>query len=225
MKPKQRFVEVFFNNWSPDMAYILGYFAADGSMYKNPRGRHYISFTSSDLELIQIVKTVLKVPNSIETYQSKKHLNWKIRYTLQIGSKTLFSKLLELGFTPAKSLSLTFPMIPNNLICHFIRGYFDGDGNAYYKLSKRLNRVGHAKHLRLSFRCGSKKFLEILRVSIENLCQAGPGSLSYYSKAFSLAYSGTNVIKLYGFLYPNKSILHLTRKRLKLEEGIRFLGP
>lgn len=224
MKPKQRYVETFFNNWSPNMAYILGYFAADGSMYKNPRGSHYISFTSSDLELILTVKRTLKVFNNIEVYQSK-HLNWKLRYTLQIGSKIVFTKLLELGFTPTKSLNLVFPSTPNHLINHFIRGYFDGDGNAYYKLSKRNTRNGYVKHLRLSIRCGSKQFLESLREIIKNLYQINPGSLSYHSKAFSLAYSGHNVIKLYRFLYPNKSILYLTRKRLKLEEGIRFLGP
>ncbi len=44
--------------------------------------------------------------------------------------------------------------------------------------------------------------------------------LGYFAAdGLSLAYSGKNVIKLYGFLYPNKSILHLARKRLKLEEN------
>ncbi|MBI2599978.1 hypothetical protein HYW43_03605 [Candidatus Daviesbacteria bacterium] len=223
MKPKQRFVEMFFNNWSSKMAYILGYFAADGSMYKNPRGGCYIASTSCDLELIQKVKKILRVSNCIEIYQSK-HLNWKLRYTIQIGSKIVFNKFLELGLTPAKSLSLVFPTVPNNFVNHFIRGYFDGDGNAYFKLSKRGNRNGYAKHLHFCIRCGSKRFLETMRTTIENLYQIGPGSLSYYSNAFSLAYSGKNVIKLYRFLYPNKSILHLTRKRLKLEEGIRCLG-
>lgn len=228
MKPKKsnrwpkRSVESFFDSWNPEMAYILGYFAADGSMYKNPRGGHYISFTSCDLELIQTVKRVLKVANRIETYQSK-HLNWKLRYNLQIGSKIVFKKLLELGFTPTKSLSLVFPTISHNFVHHFIRGYFDGDGNAYYKLSKRGGRSGYAKHLHFSIRCGSKQFLETMRTTIECLYKT-PGSLYYHSNAFSLAYAGKNVVKLYGFLYPNKSVLHLTRKKLKLEEGIRLLG-
>lgn len=218
----KRYVETFFDIWSPEMAYILGYFAADGSMYKNPRGGCYISFTSCDLELIQTVKRILNVSNRIETYQSE-HLNWKLRYTLQIGSKIVFKKFLELGFTPAKSLSLVFPRIPDNFVNHFIRGYFDGDGNAYYKLSKRGGRNGYAKHLHFSIRCGSKQFLKTTRMTIKCLYKI-PGSLYYHSNAFSLAYAGKNVVKLYGFLYPNKSLLHLTRKRLKLEKGIRFLG-
>jgi hypothetical protein len=32
----------FFKKWSPEMAYILGFFTADGSMAKNKRGAHFI---------------------------------------------------------------------------------------------------------------------------------------------------------------------------------------
>ncbi len=218
----KRYVETFFDNWSPEMAYILGYFAADGSMHKNRRGGCYISFTSCDLELIQIVKNILKVSNRIETYQPK-HLNWNSRYNLQIGSKIVFKKFLRIGFTPAKSLSLVFPAIPDNLVHHFIRGYFDGDGNAYHKLSKRGGRNGYAKHLHLSFRCGSKQFLETMKTKIECLYKTS-GSLYYHSKAFSLAYSGKNVVKLYRSLYPNTQAPHLERKRLTLEKGMGVFG-
>ncbi len=47
----------FFKTWSADMAYVLGYFAADGSMLKNKRGAHFIEFTSTDLLLVEIVKS------------------------------------------------------------------------------------------------------------------------------------------------------------------------
>ncbi len=42
----------FFKTWSPEMAYVLGYFAADGSMIQNKRGGHFIEFTSTDAVLI-----------------------------------------------------------------------------------------------------------------------------------------------------------------------------
>lgn len=218
----KRNVETFFDTWSPEMAYILGYFASDGTMYRNKRGSCYIAFTSCDLELIQIVKKGVKVSNRIEAYQSK-HISWNLRYNLQIGSKTVFKKFLELGFTPAKSLSLVFPVVPDNFVHHFIRGYFDGDGNAYYKLSKRGGRNGYAKHLHLSIRCGSKQFLETTKTTIERLYQTS-GSLYYHGGAFSLAYSGKNVVKLYRFLYPDTRVPHLKRKRLTLEKGMEIFG-
>lgn len=38
----------FFKCWTSEMAYVLGYFSADGSMFINPRGSRYIEFTSTD---------------------------------------------------------------------------------------------------------------------------------------------------------------------------------
>lgn len=43
----------------------------------------------------------------------------------------MFNDLIKQGCVPNKSLILTFPNkyhVPKNLINHFIRGYFDGDG-------------------------------------------------------------------------------------------------
>src|SRR3989338_4819696 len=34
----------FFKKWSSEMAYVLGFFAADGCMYINPRGSRYFCF-------------------------------------------------------------------------------------------------------------------------------------------------------------------------------------
>src|SRR3989338_5004890 len=38
----------FFRRWTPDMAYVLGYFAADGCAVRNQRGSHYLRFDSVD---------------------------------------------------------------------------------------------------------------------------------------------------------------------------------
>ena len=46
----------------------------------------------------------------------------------------MFNDLIKQGCVPNKSLILTFPnkyQVPKNLINHFIRGYFDGDGSIY----------------------------------------------------------------------------------------------
>lgn len=49
------------------------------------------------------------------------------------------------------------PNIPKELIRHFIRGYFDGDGSACFSYATKLNKH---RTLRISFCCGSKQFLE-----------------------------------------------------------------
>lgn len=59
---------------------------------------------------------------------------------IQISSKTLTADLLKLGCTPRKSLTLKFPndgiFKSNDLIRHFIRGYFDGDGSVFISMEK-----------------------------------------------------------------------------------------
>lgn len=216
-----RYVETFFDDLTADSAYVLGLFASDGCMYQNKRGSRYISFTSTDEELILQVKQILKLSNLIEVYNRKG--NFKTSYTLQIGSKILFNKFTSLGFTSNKSKTLTFPGIPQQFICHFIRGYFDGDGSIYYKSIARRNRRGTIKYLILNLRCGSKNFLEVMRSNTSLITKIGKGSLYFHSGAYSLAYSGKDVVKLYDFLYPAPSIPHLERKRVSFEKGIKSI--
>lgn len=221
-KPRwpERSVESFFDAWSPDMAYVLGYFAADGTMYRNPQGSCYFAFTSSDRELIETVKNILRVSNKIEVYQPK--LARKLRYTIQISSKKIFIKLLRFGFTPNKSLTLCFPNVPSRFMGHFIRGYFDGDGCAgFYKIQKK-DRKNRYLFLTIQFRCGSKKFLEHMKQRLIELTSISHGGvLSFNSRAYSLAYTGSSVVELYRFLYPKfEQLPCLERKKLILKDGI-----
>lgn len=223
-KPKRipkptRFVETFFDHWSSNMAYVLGYFAADGSMYKNKNGSCYIAFTSTDKELIRTVQDILHLKNKIEIYQPKG--NTKLRYTIQIGSKKIYKKFLEFGFTPNKSLNLNFPKIADNLIGDFLRGYFDGDGCAYFKLIFRRNRRKPYPFFQLSFRCGSKKFLISIKRTLSRLIFT-EGNIYFHSGAYTLSYTPKDVVKSYHLMYPTGSVSHLQRKRQVLELGIKF---
>lgn len=51
--------EDFFKVWSPSMAYVLGFFTADGSMYKTKRGTHFIDFQITDKELLEGIRDAL----------------------------------------------------------------------------------------------------------------------------------------------------------------------
>ena len=48
--------EDFFKKWTPEMAYVLGFFTADGNMIKNKRGSHFIEFYSTDRDIIEKIK-------------------------------------------------------------------------------------------------------------------------------------------------------------------------
>lgn len=219
----QRDSEAFFDKWSPNMAYVLGYFASDGSMYKNNRGSCYISFTSADIELIYLVKQIMGATNQIEIYQPRG--NRKLRYALQIGSKILFNRLLALDLTPNKSLTLQLPSVPDEFLGHFFRGYFDGDGCAYLRYHSRSNRKNRLyRSFSLGLTSGSRGFLEALHERVSEVAKVQGGSLSAHSGAFVLSYSTHNVIKLFSWMYPRLDTPCLRRKRDILEKGMGNWG-
>ena len=111
------------------MAYVLGYFAADGSMYVNPHGARYVGFASADRDLLEQVKDLLRADHAI-TLKSRntRPAHWKPAYQLQIGGGELFDGLQRHGFTPNKDGSMVWPAVPGEYVADFVRGYFDGDG-------------------------------------------------------------------------------------------------
>lgn len=220
----KRDVENFFDTWTPEMAYVLGYFAADGCMYKNKRGSCYIGFVSTGKELIVTVKRLTGVTNAIEEYQSPKP-NHKRRYALQIGSKKIFQRFLEIGLTPAKSLIINFPKIPEEVLGHFVRGYFDGDGCACYIRHFAKDRGYFRQAFFANFTCGSKKFLRALQESLHQCMQIGQGSFYGHDGAYRLTYSGRAARQLYNFMYPSTTVPCLERKRNKFHRAFKELGP
>ena len=106
-----------------EKAYWLGFLYADG----------YVGLTDNRVELaLQLSDT-----NHIEKFKTFLNSDCKIstntyRSRLLIKNKVIKSSLINLGCTPQKSLTLKFPTyekVPKELIRHFIRGYFDGDGS------------------------------------------------------------------------------------------------
>src|SRR2546426_365306 len=120
----------FFRTWSSSMAYVLGYFAADGAMIKNNRGAHFIEFHSTDKILITNLRRVLKSNHHIGIRnRNAVNKNWKTAYRLQIGSIKAYNDLRAHGFSQNKSKTMLFPAVPAKYFGDFVRGYFDGDGN------------------------------------------------------------------------------------------------
>jgi intein-encoded DNA endonuclease-like protein len=198
------------------MSYILGFLSSDGCIYKNKRGSSYIAFYSADLEIIENIKKIMGVSNKIQKYLRKPH---KKAYILQIGSKKIFESLINLGLTPNKSKTLTLPKIPNEFFCHFLRGYFDGDGCAFYRSYKRKDRRNGPYNI-ASFRLtsGSKNFLIEVKNKLEKDFKISKGSLYKKKGAYDLAFSGRNVLELYSFIYPSLEVPHLARKRMILDK-------
>lgn len=215
--------ENFFKKWTPEMAYVLGFFAADGNMLKNKRGAHFIEFTSTDKEIIDEIRNSLKSNLAIGEYQPK-NKNHNKRYRLQIGSREIFNDLIKLGMTPSKSLTIKLPPVPEKHFHHFVRGYFDGDGNVTISRYIRSDRNSKKKSVTLlsGFTSGSKNFLEKLHLKLKKLAKISGGTL-YYHQGYRLYFSVNDSLLLYKFLYKNlNNNLYLSRKKKVFEKYFKI---
>lgn len=201
------------------MAYVLGFFTADGCMIKNNRGAHFIEFHITDKDLLIKIKKLIGSDNKIST--RKRNAKWKAAYRLQIGSKCMFGDLLNLGMTPRKSNTIKMPKIPSKYFHHFVRGYFDGDGNVYANQYQRLGRAKLSSTLLAGFTSGSKKLLSGLHQGLKKMAYLSGGTLFISNGAWHLYYSVTDSCKLYDFMYNTRSVLFLKRKRKVFEKYLK----
>lgn len=192
-------------------------------MYQNKRGSYYIGFTSVDYELIILVRKLLGFTNAIEEYQPK-NPKYRRSYTLQLGSRRIYKRLIQIGFTEAKSLTLQFPNVPDQQLPHFVRGYLDGDGCVTANIYPRKNRPGVVKHFSVRFTCGSKSFLQALSCRLSRCAGVTAGSLVVRKAGVCvLQYSASDSRQLYKFMYPTSNVPCLKRKQLKFDQGMELV--
>lgn len=107
-----------------EKAYWLGFLYADGSV-GSMDNRIELGLAEVDKKHIEKFKSFIGLDNKI-SYRPKTK---SYRYTFK--DKIFKEILIKQGCVPKKSLILTFPteeQVPKELLRHFIRGYFDGDG-------------------------------------------------------------------------------------------------
>ena len=214
----------FFKTWFPEMAWALGYFAADGSMIRNKRNGCYIEITTTDKVLLENIRTITESQNRICVRQNR-NSNWKKQYRIQIASTIWFDDLTKLGFTQSKSKTLSFPKVPNAFLGDFVRGYFDGDGCVYFGHLQFSDRKKKRWILQTLFTSGSHSFLGSLWSVLKKQGIRG-GSLVRKKSGFELKFSHKDSVELYRFMYHNAGTksLYLPRKRKMLEKAIKTLG-
>ena len=194
----------FLKNWNEEMAYIFGYWIADGNMGKN---NYRISFVSKDFDFINMIKSLLKSKHKISKYDNV--------FRFAFCDKTIYSDLLKLGGTPRKSFTIQFPEVPDRFLPHFIRGEFDGDGCNY------IYKNGVYRYLISSF-TGNVDFLSTLKDKIKEHVGIETGKL-YPDKRCNprirqLVYRGKKAITLCDYIYQDSENLRLERKFKKYDE-------
>lgn len=119
---------------TPNKAYILGFLYADGYNSKD-KGTITMSLEERDKGILEEIRKEIGSEKPLEFLDySNKHdfgYTYKNQYRLLMFSAHMCNILESIGMCQNKSLVVDFPKIDNNLVRHFIRGLFDGDGSVY----------------------------------------------------------------------------------------------
>ena len=116
----------YFDNESSNMAYILGFLAADGTVAKNGN-RIKIGLSSVDRKFLELIKEELGAESNILDYETS---NGYMVSEFSFTSQKIKQKLTEYNIVPGKTETFTFPInLSKKYWVDFIRGYFDGDGS------------------------------------------------------------------------------------------------
>ena len=211
--------ENFFKKWSPEMAYVLGFFTADGSMIKNKKGAHFIDFYSNDKDILEKIKYTASLEHKI-THVIRKSVKWNDSYKLQIGSREWYKDLQNFGLTQNKSRVVRMPKIPTEYLPHFVRGYFDGDGNVHMGRYWRKDRKNWKWQFSVSFVSGSRLFLEDLWISLKRYVNGG--HINIKNREYGLVFSKLDSIALFKFMYHNvPTKLFLERKYITFQKALK----
>lgn len=191
------------------MAYVLGFFCADGSMDITKRGTHYFSIQICDRELLEAIRGALGSNHKISVRAGKK--SERDKYRLQIGSKEMCGDLVALGMQTQKTQNLVLPNVPEKYLASFVRGYFDGDGNVWTGVIHKERKTS-MKGIQTTFTSCSGEFLESLQ---ERLISRGVvGRLACRKTFYRLSYSILSSLKLYKLMYTDLGTdLYLSRKK------------
>lgn len=210
--------KTFFKKWTREMAYVLGFFVADGNMIVTKRGTHFLSFHSTDRSLLACIQVVMGSRHRL----SKRSDATGDVYRFQIGSKEMFNDLMALGMAPNKSRRINMPVVPHRFIGDFVRGYFDGDGNVWSGLMNKT-RLKPTHSLQVMFTSGSLSFLCDLHALLRSVdIQGGSVRKITQGEYGRLSYSTLDALKLYEIMYNMPHRLHLKRKKLVFERFVKL---
>ena len=193
-----------------EKAYLLGQIYGDGYNGGEITHSYKIMLTSNsgDIEVYKRLhelfpffklKTYPSHPNMIYLENHEKSLYLDLKSHGMISSKTKFDKTGEFHF----------PNLREDLISHFIRGYFDADGSFYFPTRKRSRN-----NLKTEFGCSTKNFLLSIKEYLDkkglNLSyierKKSAGNGKFYN-TYTLLSSNRDLSKRFAdFIYNNATI-------------------
>lgn len=201
-KRKYKLNNKFFEKWTKESSYILGWLYSDGNVSKDLR-TFSLHLNKKDLDIVEKIRKALSSNQKI--FIRGNYLEFRINCK-QTG-KTLYN----LGCFPKKSKKIKFPKnMPKKFISHFVRGYFDGDGSIHF------NKPNVIK-IRI---VGNKKFIQELKKIIEN-SKIKVSKIKKGVGCCGIEIYGDNARKFCFWIYSDSGHLYLKRKYLRYINHLR----
>lgn len=216
-----------------EKAYILGFFCADGAI--SNKKTFSVRIGLKDINLLLAIRKALKSNHAISIIAVshgflKKDGTTSLACNLSITCPQIVSDIKNHNIPVDKTHELIFPSdIPPNLIKHFIRGYFDGDGSVFLKMNRRFLKtkdhpngyLWEKQSIGVSM-VGTTSFLESIAQYLRPI--TGQHGNIYEDKkkhCSSFLFSRDCCLNIYHYFY-NDATIWLNRKRKIFEDYFKI---
>lgn len=212
---KYYFDDTFFDIIdTEEKAYWLGFFLADASI-SNRENKISIALSIRDYDHLHRLKKSLNMTHPIKEFISS---NGYKSCMISFHSKNVKEKLMLYNIIPNKKKygKRPFLLLNNNLIKHYIRGFFDGDGSVSETIRKENGNKRYAIEI-----ASCKEML----IFIKNFLANNNIKVSDIKKHMSIYEIKTSnnleIIKFFNLIYKNANI-YLPRKYERLDNISRI---
>lgn len=207
--------DTFFDNIdTEEKAYWLGFFLADASVSDN-ENRITIGLSIRDYDHLHRLKKSLNMTYPIREFISS---NGYESCEISFNSKNIKEKLISYNVIPNKKKYGKHPLLllNNDLIKHYIRGFFDGDGSVSETIRKENGNKRYAIEI---------ASCQEMLIFIKNFLKNNNIEVSDIKKHMSIYEIKTSnnleIIKFFNLIYKNANI-YLPRKYERLENISRI---
>lgn len=222
--------DIFNPITTPEAAYILGFYIADGCINGN---KFVITLSEKDKEILEKIRDYMS-PVTKLCYKpervNKAGITTHPMYSFSFACKEIVSKLEELGLGQKKTyLEKSIKnIVPKELMWDFIRGYWDGDGNVNSSevtknVTLKNGEITSYQYTNIGFTIISKDPL-ILEELNEFFLESGISTHVYPDNRGNYlvgTHSKVEVEKIYNRLYTSSN-LYLNRKRIKFDKIMKM---
>lgn len=198
-KRKYNINDNYFDKENSNMAYIMGFWAADGNV-SNKENRLDLELHSKDIEILEKINKELQNERPIKRYECQ---SGYIKNKVLFWSSKIKKVFNDYGIVPNKTYSKDFHApykLNKKYWIDYIRGFFDGDGSI--KIS--------GNSLTFDLNCLNKNFLIDIQKFLKEYYNI-KSNISWSGTVYRLYTYGEESKKIYSVLYTPNS-LYLKRK-------------